>query len=153
MKMPKIQIAKMTLDDVEGVYEVEKTSFPIPWPIESIKSELSNLLATYLVAKVDDKVAGYMGVWFVMDECHITNLAVHEDFRRMGIATKLIDEILKLCKEHQTQTAILEVRVNNFVAQSLYSKYGFKPEIIRKGYYKNPDNTREDAIVMIKENF
>ena len=88
-----------------------------------------------------------------MDECHITNLAVHEDFRRMGIATKLIDEILKLCKEHQTQTAILEVRVNNFIAQSLYSKYGFKPEIIRKGYYKNPDNTREDAIVMIKENF
>lgn len=61
--------------------------------------------------------------------------------------------MLELCKEHHTSVAILEVRANNFSAQSLYSKFGFNSEVVRKGYYKNPDNTREDAIIMIKENF
>ena len=61
--------------------------------------------------------------------------------------------MLNLCREHETNIAILEVRANNFPAQSIYSKFGFKSEVVRKGYYKNPDNTREDAIVMIKENF
>lgn len=70
-----------------------------------------------------------------------------------GIASLLIKEMLSLCKEHETNIAILEVRANNIPAQKIYSKFGFESEVIRKGYYKNPDNTREDAIVMIKENF
>lgn len=82
MVMDKIVISKMTHDDIEGVYEVEKTAFPIPWPIETLKKEMENMLATYLVAKVNNTVVGYIGMWFVMDECHITNLAVHSNYRR-----------------------------------------------------------------------
>lgn len=71
-----IEISKLTADDLEGIYEVEKDSFPIPWSISSFEEELRNILATYLVAKVENKVVGYIGMWFVMDECHITNIAV-----------------------------------------------------------------------------
>ena len=153
MPMDNVVISKMTYDDIPAVYEVEKTAFPIPWPIETLEKEMQNMLATYLVAKINDTVVAYIGMWFVMDECHITNLAVHSNHRRKGIASLLIKEMLNLCKEHKTNIAILEVRANNFPAQSIYSKFGFTSDVIRKGYYKNPDNTREDAIVMIKENF
>ena len=147
----EIEISKLTHNDLEGIFEVEKDSFPIPWPISSFEEELKNILATYLVAKINNKVIGYIGMWFVMDECHITNIAVLSEYRKQGIASKLINEMLKLCKEHQTTYIMLEVRASNLPAQNLYSKFGFVEEVIRKSYYKNPDNTREDAIVMSKE--
>jgi len=146
--MPPIEISKMTHNDLEGIFEVEKTAFPIPWSIHSFEEELKNILAHYLVAKIDGRVVAYLGLWFVMDECHVTNIAVHKDFRRMHIATKLIEKMFKLCKEHQTSYVVLEVRKNNFVAQELYKKYGFTEEYVRKDYYKNPDGSREDAVVM-----
>lgn len=147
----EIEISKLTNDDLDGIYEVEKDSFPIPWPISSFKEELNNILATYLVAKAENKIVGYIGMWFVMDECHITNIAVHSKYRKNKIATKLINKLLALCKEHKTNYIMLEVRSSNIAAQNLYSKFGFTEEVIRKDYYKNPDNTREDAIVMSKE--
>ena len=147
----EIEISKLTHDDLEGIYEVEKDAFPIPWPISSFEEELNNILATYLVAKIDNKVVGYIGMWFVMDECHITNVAVHSEYRNNKIATRLINELLNLCKEHGTTYIMLEVRTNNIPAQNLYSKFGFTEEVIRKDYYKNPDGTREDALVMSKE--
>lgn len=147
----EIEISKLTNDDLDGIYEVEKDSFPIPWPISSFKEELNNILATYLVAKAENKIVGYIGMWFVMDECHITNIAVHSKYRKNKIATKLINKMLALCKEHKTNYIMLEVRSSNIAAQNLYSKFGFTEEVIRKDYYKNPDNTREDAIVMSKE--
>lgn len=147
----KIEISKLTHDDLDGIYEVEKDAFPIPWPISSFEEELKNILATYLVAKIDNKIVGYIGMWFVMDECHITNIAVHSEYRKKGIASTLINEMLKLCVEHETTYIMLEVRASNIPAQNLYSKFGFTEEVVRKGYYKNPDNTREDAIVMSKE--
>lgn len=71
-----IEISNLTKEDLNGIYEVEKDSFPIPWPISSFEEELKNILATYLVAKIENKIVGYIGMWFVMDECHITNIAV-----------------------------------------------------------------------------
>lgn len=147
----EIEISKLTHDDLDGIYEVEKDAFPIPWPISSFEEELKNILATYLVAKIDNKIVGYIGMWFVMDECHITNIAVHSEYRKKGIASTLINEMLKLCKEHQTTYIMLEVRINNIPAQKLYSKFGFSDDVIRKDYYKNPDGTREDALLMSKE--
>ena len=146
--MSKVVISKMCMDDLEGVYEVEKTAFPIPWPISSFEQELKNMLATYLVAKIDDRIVGYIGMWFVMDECHITNVAVHSEFRRQNIASILIEKMFKLCKEHGTNYIELEVRENNIPAQKLYKKFGFTEICLRKDYYKNPDNTRENAIMM-----
>jgi len=146
--MSQIVITKMTKEDLLGVYEVEKNAFPIPWPISSFEEELNNMLATYLVAKIDEKIVGYVGVLFVMDECHILNIAVDSNYRRMGIATELVNELFRHCKEHQTRYVILEVRVTNIPAQKLYSKFGFKDEVLRKDYYKNPDGSREDALIM-----
>lgn len=149
--MSQIVITKMTKEDLPGVFEVEKNAFPIPWPISSFEEELNNILATYLVAKIDEKIVGYIGMLFVMDECHVLNIAVDTNYRRMGIATKLVNELFKHCKKHQTTYVMLEVRVTNIPAQKLYSKLGFKDEVLRKDYYKNPDGTREDALIMSLE--
>lgn len=149
--MENLTITKMSKNDLAGIYEVEKTAFSIPWPISSFEEELNNMLATYLVAKIDDKVVGYLGVWFVMDECHITNIAVHSDYRRNKIASNLIKKMLELCKEHETAYILLEVRKSNVGAINLYKSFGFKDDAIRKNYYKNPDNTHEDAIMMSLE--
>lgn len=149
--MENLEITRMTAEDLEGVFEVEKTAFPLPWPISSFEEELRNILATYLIAKQGNKVVGYIGLWFIMDECHITNVAVHSDYRKQKIATRLVERMLELCKEHFTTYVTLEVRKNNIPAQCLYKKFGFKAEAVRKEYYKNPDNTREDAIIMSLE--
>lgn len=149
--MEKIRIEKMTLDDIDGVCEVCENSFPIPWSRKSFEDELKNMLATYLVAKLEEKVVGFIGLWFVMDECHITNIAVHNEYRNKHIATELVNAMFEYCKEHETAYVLLEVRSSNVAAKELYKKFGFKEDIVRKDYYKNPDNTREDAIVMSLE--
>lgn len=140
----------MTKEDLPGVYLVEKDAFPIPWSIQSFEEELTNMFATYLVAKQESEIVGYLGMWFILDECHITNIAVLKEYRKLGIASDLIQKMFALCKEHQTTYITLEVRTNNIPAQSLYQKFGFEPEAIRKDYYKNPDGTREDALIMSK---
>lgn len=149
--MEDIFISKMTSEDLKSVYEIDKEAFPIPWRESSFEEELNNLLATYLVAKINDEIVGYIGMWFIIDECHITNIAVAKKHRRKGVAKALIKEMLKLCKEHLVTYILLEVRANNIPAQKLYENFGFKVDGIRKAYYKNPDNTREDAILMTKE--
>lgn len=155
--MLPISIYEMTRDDLKDVYELEKTAFPIPWSISSLEEELNNTLATYLVAKIKEPnasneiIVGYIGMWLVMDECHITNIAVHEKYRRQKIATSLFNKLFDLCKRNNIRYIMLEVRESNIIAQKMYEKFGFKCEIIRKGYYKNPDSTREDALVMEKE--
>ena len=141
-------ISRMTAEDIPEIIEIENSSFPIPWEESTFEKELSNLLASYLVAKIDNTVVGFIGAWFIMDECQITNIAVHEKYRRQGIASQLVAELLKKCKKHETSYVMLEVRVNNFSAQKLYSKFGFKEEAIRRNYYKNPDGTRDDALIM-----
>lgn len=138
-------IRSMTMDDVDAVYIVEEDCFIDPWSKDSIKKELKNNLARYLVAQLDDKIVGYVGVWFVVDEGHITNVAVHSDYRGKKIGDKLVKEMVELCKENNIVAMTLEVRSSNTVAQNLYRKYGFKMGGIRKEYYS--DN-KEDAIIM-----
>lgn len=138
-------IEKMTSSDINGVYEVEKNCFTDHWSKDAFNKELKNDVANYLVAKINNKVVGYVGIWFVMDEGHITNVAVHSDYRGLKIGDKLIQALVNLCKENNIVSMTLEVRVSNIVAQSLYKKYGFKLAGIRKEYYS--DN-REDAMIM-----
>ena len=138
-------IEEMKVDDIDGVFEVEKNCFEDYWSKDSFKKELSNNLAKYLVAKVDGKVAGYVGIWFVVDEGHITNVAVHEDYRGRKIGDQLIRELVQVCKDNKIVSMTLEVRTSNTVAQNLYRKYGFKMAGIRKEYYSN---NKEDAIIM-----
>lgn len=138
-------IEQMTSKDIDGVFEVEKSCFEHYWSKESFKKELTNDSARYLIAKIDDKIVGYVGIWLILDEGHITNVAVHKDYRGQKIGDKLVQALVELCKENNILSMTLEVRVSNIVAQNLYKKYGFKMAGIRKEYYS--DN-KEDAIIM-----
>lgn len=140
-----IIIRSMKIDDVDEVYKVEEDCFVDPWSKDSIRKELKNDLARYLVAEIDGKIVGYVGVWFVVDEGHITNVAVHSDYRGKKIGDRLVKEMVELCKENNLVAMTLEVRTSNTIAQNLYRKYGFKMGGIRKEYYS--DN-KEDAIIM-----
>lgn len=138
-------IEMMTSKDIDGVFEVEKNCFEHHWSKESFKKELINENARYLVAKLDRKIVGYVGIWLILDEGHITNVAVHNDYRGQKIGDKLVQALVNLCKENNINSMTLEVRVSNIVAQNLYKKYGFKLAGIRKEYYS--DN-KEDAMIM-----
>ncbi|WP_042277621.1 ribosomal protein S18-alanine N-acetyltransferase [[Clostridium] dakarense] len=138
-------IEMMTSKDIDGVFEVERNCFEHHWSKDAFAKELKNDVARYLVAKLDNKVVGYVGIWFVMDEGHITNVAVHSDYRGKKIGDELVKELVKLCKENNIVSMTLEVRTSNIVAQNLYKKYGFKLAGIRKEYYS--DN-KEDAMIM-----
>ena len=143
--MQKNVIEKMKIDDIANVVEVEIKSFEIPWSKESFENELKNNLALYLVAKVEEKAVGYVGVWKIFDEGHITNVAVHPDFRGQGLAKALISELLSLCRKDGINSFTLEVRESNIIAQNLYKSFGFLEAGKRKAYYS--DNN-EDAIIM-----
>lgn len=140
-----LRIEQMTSKDIDGVFEVEKSCFEHYWSKESFKKELTNDSARYLIAKIDDKIVGYVGIWLIIDEGHITNVAVHKDHRGQKIGDKLVQALVELCKKNNISSMTLEVRVSNIVAQNLYKKYGFKMAGIRKEYYS--DN-KEDAIIM-----
>jgi len=138
----------MELSDIEDILVVEKLSFSIPWSRDSFEKEIvDNNLAIYLVAKVNEKAVGYIGMWKVLNEGHITNVAVHPEFRHQGIGDQLVSELLSLCEKENIDLVTLEVRKSNQNAIKLYEKHGFVAEGIRKAYYQ--DN-KEDAIIMWK---
>ena len=140
-----IVIRPMTIDDVDGVFEVEKNCFEHYWSKGEFEKEMKNDVARYLVADIDGKIVGYVGIWFVAGEGHITNVAVHSDYRGQKIGDILIKHLVKMCEDNNVFAMTLEVRVSNIVAQNLYKKYGFKLAGIRKEYYS--DN-KEDAMIM-----
>ncbi len=144
-----IKITPMTLADIPQIEIIEKVSFPIPWSREAFLDELfKNENAFYLVAKNEaERVCGYVGVWFILDEGHITNVAVHPDFRRQKIATMLIRELIEKALAKKLSFLTLEVRASNQVAQKTYRNLGFEPLGFRKKYYL--DNN-EDALIMQK---
>jgi len=145
-----ITIDNMRKEFIDEVYEIDKASVPIPWSKNSIEEEMNNILAKFIVAKDDDKVVGFAMCWFIMDECHIGNIAILPEYRNQEIATLLLNNLFENCKNHGTNYLMLEVRVSNHTAINLYKKLGFEETVVRKKYYKNPDNTYEDALIMTK---
>lgn len=144
--MQKIVIEKMTVDDIDNVLEVDRNSFTIPWSKDSFFRELvENKVALYLVAKIENVAVGYIGVWKVIDEGHITNIAVHPEYRGIGIGKMLVSELLSLCEKEGIEAFTLEVRKSNIAAQNLYKKFHFAECGMRKGYY---EDNNEDAIIM-----
>lgn len=145
-KRQKIDIVPMTGEDIKAVYDVECLSFATPWSLESFTSEIyNNNMAKYLVAKSGGEVVGYGGMWLVLDEGHITNIAVHPEHRGKGIGDALVLAIIKTAKENGIKRMTLEVRPSNWTALNLYKKYGFQEAGVRKGYY---EDTGEDAVIM-----
>ncbi len=145
-----IKVERMKLKHIEQVYAIEKDSFSIPWTREDFRKEVEeNERAIYVVAVEGVKVLGYGGMWHIVNEGHITNVAVKEECRKKGIGSMILEELIKISIENEMIGITLEVRVGNSDAMKLYSKYGFKVEGYRKNYYSD---TREDAIVMWKYN-
>lgn len=140
-----IFVRPMILEDIEQVHEIETLCFPTPWSLDSFRQEMENSMALYLIAVVGGRVAGYAGLWQIMDEGHITNVGVHPGFQGMGIGEKLMRELIKESEKRQLVNMTLEVRASNFPAINLYNKLSFHVEGVRKGYYTD---TKEDGLVM-----
>lgn len=142
-----VTIEPMSLEDLETVVRIEESSFPQPWSLQSFRSELdNNQLAAYLVARVDGVLAGYGGVWVILEESHLTTLAVGRRYRRRGIATRLLTALIEKSRGMGANRMSLEVRPSNLAARGLYEKFGFIVKGVRKHYYFN-----EDGLVMFKD--
>lgn len=144
-----VLVRLMTLKDVDDVQEIEKGCFSVPWSRESFEHEITeNKCARYLVVELDGRVVAYAGTWLVIDEAHITNVAVHPDFRGRGYGELVMRELMQLSSDTGMVWMTLEVRRSNAVAQSLYHKLGFIDVGYRKRYY---EDNHEDALIMACE--
>lgn len=138
-------INKMEQNHLLDILEIEKESFAIPWSLGNFKNELSNKMAIYFVAIYENQIIGYGGMWHVINEGHITNVAVKKEYRHKGVGSAMINNLLEIAKNKEMIGITLEVRISNTHAQALYKKNGFIMEGIRKEYY---DDNREDALIM-----
>ncbi|MBI3522556.1 MAG: ribosomal protein S18-alanine N-acetyltransferase [Chloroflexi bacterium] len=139
----------MTLDDIAGVQEVERASFPIPWPANAFRHELTqNKNARYIVARDGERIVGYGGLWLMVDEAHVTTFAVHPGARRRRVGERLLQRLFEIATDIGAEWLTLEVRASNLAAQKLYEKYGFRRAGVRRRYYS--DNN-EDALIMWTE--
>lgn len=141
-----VQFRTMTLDDIPDIMVIEHESFTLPWSEAAFRNEMtSNHFARYLVMEYEGKPIGYAGMWTILDEAHITNIAVRQAYRGQSLGERLLREMMEWADELGMSRMTLEVRLSNHVAQSLYEKMGFQSVGIRKGYYS--DN-QEDAMIM-----
>ena len=139
----------MKKSHIDGILEIENQSFPTPWSRATFSHEIAgNDFAYYIVALMDKSVVGYAGMWVVLDEGHITTLAVHSTQRRVGIGFKLLNNLIGEAKRQGCIKMTLEARPSNFPALELYEKTGFVSFGLRPGYYSD---TGEDAVIMWKE--
>ncbi len=144
-----VSLRPMRLQDVDFVLRVERRSFTAPWSRQAFLTELvDNQFARYWVMEYRGRIIGYVGVWLIVDEGHITNIAIDPEFRGRRLGERLLRALMAQCVAHGMQRVTLEVRVTNEVAQNLYRKLGFVDSGVRKGYYT--DN-REDALIMWAE--
>ena len=139
----------MTVDDISQVAEIERQIFSIPWSEKAFKDSMESDNTIYIVAKEDNNVAGYAGMYLSFEEGNITNVAVNPSSRRKGIGEKIVRDILNRAYEKGVRDVFLEVRETNSAAIALYEKIGFKEEGIRKNFYEKP---KENALIMWKHN-
>lgn len=139
----------MQLADIGTICEIEKASFSTPWSEGAFYNELvNNHFAHYLVLEYQGDIVGYGGMWVIMDEAHVTNIAVREAYRGKKLGEQLMLQMQATAVFLGAVKMTLEVRVTNYVAQRLYEKLGFRPAGVRRGYYS--DNM-EDALIMWAE--
>jgi ribosomal-protein-alanine N-acetyltransferase len=139
-------VRRMTVEDVPTVHEIDVLSFTLPWPERSLRFEVTdNPASRCWVAELDERVVGMLVLWMIVDEAHIASLATHPEFRRQGIAKRLLVVALEKAYAEGARSALLEVRAGNEAAQNMYKRFGFEEVGRRERYYK--DNN-EDAILM-----
>ena len=146
--MDDITLRRMTVEDVDAVYAIEAATFAMPWSRQSFYEEMTrNACARYLVAQTPaGEIVGYAGVWIVLDEGHITNIAVRQDYRGQGIGRALTAALMQYAANLGVIYMTLEVRRSNLVAQHVYQSHGFIQVGVRKKYY---EDNGEDALFMV----
>jgi len=142
--MYNVNINKMSIEDLKTIKDDFTTNFDEFWTSSVLEEELKNKNSYYIVAKQNEEIVGFAGIWFSVDDIHITNIVVRKDLRGNGIGSILLKELIKISKSTDKQFLTLEVKDTNEPAKILYAKYGFKVQGIRKKYY----NSKEDAIIM-----
>jgi ribosomal-protein-alanine N-acetyltransferase len=138
-------IRRMNEMDIDSVLVVEQQSFTTPWSREGFVNEMKNELSQYLVLVHDGKIIGYAGMWIIVDEAHVTNVAILNEYRGQKLGEQLMTALIERAKERGALSMTLEVRESNRVAQGLYAKFGFVSRGVRRKYYTD---TQEDALVM-----
>ena len=148
LRREDLQIRAATEADLPAVLTIEEEAFSLPWTRAMFLSELSQpRLSIFLVGELRSRLVGYVAAWVVLDELHISNLAVHRDYRGQRLGQTLLGAILDAGIARGVILASLEVRPSNTAARQMYGKFGFLEVALRRGYYSD---TGEDAIVMIR---
>ncbi|HPF18071.1 MAG: ribosomal protein S18-alanine N-acetyltransferase [Eubacteriales bacterium] len=144
--MREVVFRRAVPEDAAAISELEILCFSSPWSKEAFTKELAeNPAAWYLVGEIEGRIVASAGLWLIVDQGHIINVAVHPDFRRQGIGKALIAEMLRRTEPEGVVSYTLEVRTSNRAAIALYLEFGFCPAGIRKNYYENP---AEDALLL-----
>ena len=141
----KVDLHYMTLQDLEEIKSILNSEFDDFWNYNVFKEELENENSTYIVAKQNNSIVGFGGVWQSVDDMHITNIVTKKDLRHIGIGSSILEKLIEVSKNKKMKSLTLEVRQSNIYAINLYTKYNFKQLGNRKDYYQNPT---EDAIIM-----
>src|SRR5437867_8169441 len=142
----ELEIGRMRRRHLRGVMAIERQVYPRPWSPSLFLAEMSESAnRTYLVARLGRDVVGYAGMICYGDEAHVTTIAVDPEHHRRKIGTRLLFELIQTAIDMGARAVSLEVRVSNWGAQRLYTRFGFRPVGVRKGYYQE---TGEDALVM-----
>ncbi len=144
-----VQIVPMNADHLEELEKLEKICFSRPWSRKMLAEELENQCAAFLVAQdsITGQVMGYAGLLVMADEGYITNVAVFPEYRRQGVAAKLISVFENFARGNKLAFLTLEVRPSNAAAIALYEGFGFREAGRRKNYYDLP---KEDALILTK---
>ena len=136
----------MALEDLPHIIEIEEESFSHPWSADYFRHELTtNRIAHYMVACHNTEIMGYIGIWIIVGEVHITTIAVRLRNRHQGIGEFLLISAIELAMQHEARFITLEVRESNIPARTLYERYGFVQVGLRHRYYVE---TGEDALIM-----
>lgn len=143
--MDEVQIRDLMPEDVQSVLAIEKASFTTPWSEILFMNEIFKPRSLPRVAVIGETIVGYICANYLLDEGHILNVTVHPDFRKKGIATRLVLQMIDLLDKESCRTIFLEVRLTNNAAIGMYQKAGFRIISARKNYYTLPV---EDAVIM-----
>ena len=141
---------RMREDDLTSIMEIEQLSFPHPWRLSTFIGEIGNYpisIPFVIIHSPNERLMGYIILWFIQEEVQISNFALHPDFRRKGVGEAVLRDILDKVKKQGAAEIFLEVRPSNLAACSLYEKLGFQILGVRKNYYQSPV---EDALIMGK---
>jgi len=142
--MNNLKFSKMQLSDLSEIETTFENDFTCSWKLTTLKKELQNPSSSYIASYFHNELVGFAGIWLSVDDAHITNLVVKNNYRHKGIGSQLLEKLIEMTKEYHKKSLTLEVNIKNTYAQKLYHKYHFENLGIRKKYY----NGIEDAFIM-----